>query len=263
MHKYRLPKRPSFKVIALACAALLMAPIGGVAVSSFALAKNNGGGGNGGGGNHGGGNGGGGNHGGGSHQHSSTGHGKSGAAHGKAGAAATSTGKSANAHDKKASKVQVASTKKPEDGKPKHGSLASKLGALNAAHASASAFAHASPNSRIGKLRTYYEANAAAEQAAEKLDGLRKAVDDANKALTDAQAAGVTDVTALQQAVTDAKTALATAQATATQLEADADAALKAAANKEVTDEVKAEVDRLLEGKIAQPATEPETTVTN
>ena len=33
------------------------------------------------------------------------------------------------------------------------------LGALNAAHASARAFAHASPNSRIGKIRTYYLAN--------------------------------------------------------------------------------------------------------
>ena len=33
------------------------------------------------------------------------------------------------------------------------------LGALNAAHASARAFAHASSNSRIGKIRTYYLAN--------------------------------------------------------------------------------------------------------
>lgn len=38
------------------------------------------------------------------------------------------------------------------------GSTASKLGALNAAHASPNALAHASPNSRVGKIAAYKEA---------------------------------------------------------------------------------------------------------
>ena len=44
----------------------------------------------------------------------------------------------------------------PANGK---GKTANSLGALNAAHASAQAFAHASPNSRIGKIKAYYLAN--------------------------------------------------------------------------------------------------------
>ena len=39
------------------------------------------------------------------------------------------------------------------------GKTARNLGSLNAAHASARAFAHASPNSRIGKIKAYYLAN--------------------------------------------------------------------------------------------------------
>ena len=40
-----------------------------------------------------------------------------------------------------------------------NGGNASAFGALNAAHASAQAFAHALPNSRLGKIKAYYLAN--------------------------------------------------------------------------------------------------------
>lgn len=46
--------------------------------------------------------------------------------------------------------------------KSNHGALASQLKGLNAAHASAQAFANASPNSKVGQLRAYAEANNAA-----------------------------------------------------------------------------------------------------
>src|SRR4029453_6216748 len=47
-----------------------------------------------------------------------------------------------------------------------HGSTASKLGALNAAHASDTALANASSNSRVGKIAAYKEAELAAKAAA-------------------------------------------------------------------------------------------------
>lgn len=48
-----------------------------------------------------------------------------------------------------------------------HGSDASSLGALNAAHASENALAHANPNSRVGKIAAYRDAVLAAQAAAE------------------------------------------------------------------------------------------------
>ena len=51
--------------------------------------------------------------------------------------------------------------------KVSNGNIASKLGALNAAHASAKALANASPNSRVGKIAAYRDANAASVTAAE------------------------------------------------------------------------------------------------
>jgi hypothetical protein len=45
-----------------------------------------------------------------------------------------------------------------------HGKLASKLGALNAYHASPNAFANASPNSRVGRIKAYWDALEAAEE---------------------------------------------------------------------------------------------------
>ena len=50
--------------------------------------------------------------------------------------------------------------------KVNHGAIASKLGALNAAHASANALAKAKPNSRVGKIAAYRDANAASVVAA-------------------------------------------------------------------------------------------------
>lgn len=47
----------------------------------------------------------------------------------------------------------------PKTQSASQGSTASALGSLNAAHASAKAFAHASPNSEIGKIKAYYLAN--------------------------------------------------------------------------------------------------------
>ena len=49
---------------------------------------------------------------------------------------------------------------------PNHGAVASALGALNAAHASATALANASPNSRVGKIAAYQSTAAAAALAA-------------------------------------------------------------------------------------------------
>lgn len=45
-----------------------------------------------------------------------------------------------------------------------HGKLASKLGALNAYHASPNAFENASPNSRVGRIKAYWDALEAAEE---------------------------------------------------------------------------------------------------
>ena len=84
------------------------------------------------------------------------------------------------------------------------GKLASKLGALNAAHASARAFPKASPNSRIGRIREYYEANQASIAAASAAEEAATAAVAANQAVTDAQAT-----------VTTAEAELAKAQAAA------------------------------------------------
>jgi len=63
------------------------------------------------------------------------------------------------------------------------GKLASKLGALNAYHASPTAFEHASPNSMVGKIKAYYDAM----QAGATEDELNQMLDDmANKPLDDA-----------------------------------------------------------------------------
>ncbi len=67
-----------------------------------------------------------------------------------------------------------------------NGSIASKLGALNAAHASATALANASPNSRVGKIAAYRDANAASLTAADAAD---EAAATATTAQADADAA--------------------------------------------------------------------------
>jgi hypothetical protein len=152
-----------------------------------------------------------------------------------------------------------------------HGSSASKLGALNAAHASDTALAHANPNSRVGKIAAYKEAELAAKTAAADAAAADQAVADAQTGLADAEttrdglvAAADTDgdgtlsdteqaamtqeqkdaLAAADQAVSDAEAAVANAQAAAETVDAaaaaaqdEADAALVNAANKDITDD--------------------------
>ena len=63
-------------------------------------------------------------------------------------------GNSANAHSQ-----SPGATKNAENTANGNGATASDLGALNAAHASAKAFANASPNARVGKIKAYYLAS--------------------------------------------------------------------------------------------------------
>jgi hypothetical protein len=128
-----------------------------------------------------------------------------------------------------------------------HGSIASKLGALNAAHASDTALANASPNSRVGKIAAYKEAELAAKAAAADAATADQAVADAQAALDAALAANAdvdtlndvdqATIDGLTQDVADAEAAAATADATAQTAQDDADAALVNAANKDITDD--------------------------
>jgi hypothetical protein len=128
-----------------------------------------------------------------------------------------------------------------------HGSTASKLGALNAAHASDTALANASPNSRVGKIAAYREAELAAKAAAADAAAADQAVADAQAALDAAVAANADDdplndvdqatIDGLTQDVADAEAAAATADADAQAAQDEADAALVNAANKDITDD--------------------------
>ncbi len=142
---------------ALACLGLVaggasLGQIDGFNLASAAQAK---GGGNGGG--NGGGHGNGGN-GGSSHGQSSSNHGKSAEAHGKS-----------VSHETTAAVSDVDSD-------------ANSLGALNAAHASATARKHASPNSAVGKIAAYEKSREAAS-ALEDPDAQEQALDDAEAQL--------------------------------------------------------------------------------
>jgi hypothetical protein len=128
-----------------------------------------------------------------------------------------------------------------------HGSTASKLGALNAAHASDTALANASPNSRVGKIAAYKEAELAAQAAAADAGAADQAVADAQAALDAALAANADDdplndvdqatIDGLTQDVAEAEAAAETADATAAAAQDEADAALVNAANKDITDD--------------------------
>jgi hypothetical protein len=128
-----------------------------------------------------------------------------------------------------------------------HGSTASELGALNAAHASDTALANASPNSRVGKIATYKEAELAAKAAAADAAALDQAVVDVQAALDqatlDAEADGTVtsdeqaNIDSLTKAVDDAEAAATTADTTAQTAQDDADAALVNASNKDITDD--------------------------
>lgn len=175
--------------------------------------------------------------------------------------------------EKVAKSVEVASTEK------KTKNIASKLGALNAAHASPRAFAHASPNSRIGKIKAYYEANqafltaqltagatdAVALQAAFEASAPASVVDayealQANPADPALQAAYdlavATEVPTAEQLAELASTytgwqSAVNDDALAAAAEAEAEAALNAAANKTpVSPEARIALDALLVGKI-------------
>src|SRR5262245_38138027 len=69
----------------------------------------------------------------------------------------------ANGHDKTANAKSKASTVSDDDANVEDDDTASasELGALNAAHVSPTALANASPNSRVGKIAAYKEAEVA------------------------------------------------------------------------------------------------------
>lgn len=153
------------------------------------------------------------------------------------------------------------------------------LGALNATHASAHAFANAAPDSRIGKIKSYYLANQdfiTAQTTADATDAaaLRTTfegaapadvvsayealqADPTNVALQDAYNQAVADnaltdaqVAALETAYSDWQSAVV-ADALVATAEAAAQEALNVAANKTpVDDATKAALDALIDGKI-------------
>ncbi len=146
-------------ILGLAVTVLVLAPVSvdfddGPLTFATAAAKGGGGGGGGGagggnGGGHGGGNGGGhgGGHGGGQ------GHGASAAAHGDGPGNGRGGGSKGQAQSDGVGKGKG------------QGSMASKLGSLNAAHASETARANAAPNSRVGQIAAYEQATLAAREA--------------------------------------------------------------------------------------------------
>jgi hypothetical protein len=156
----------------------------------------------------------------------------------------------ANGHDKHADKDKSAENGDSDDDADAH-----DLGALNAAHASDTALANASPNSRVGKIAAYKEAELKAQAAADAAteaeavqaagkdafdaadlnhDGM---LDDAEKtAMTPDQKAAVAAADVNGDGVIDDKDT-ADVQAAADAAQADADAALVNASNKDITDE--------------------------
>ena len=123
-----------------------------------------------------------------------------------------------------------------------HGATASSLGSLNAAHASPTALANASPNSTVGKLAIYRDSTLAARTAQDAYDALA-----ANIAATNYDADGIVGLSVLEQAAMDAdQQLLADAAAAIATNQAAADTALADAANKPITDDVIDAVNELL-----------------
>jgi hypothetical protein len=153
---------------------------------------------------------------------------------------------------------------------PNHANIASRLGSLNAAHASTTALENASPNSNVGRIAAYKEARIAADEAQDaadaaqaNADALQEIADQLQATADEDQAAADEDPTntdlqdaadeaqaAADAAQADADAALAdadAAQAAADAADAESDAALdEAAINREITDEVEAAVRDLL-----------------
>jgi hypothetical protein len=115
------------------------------------------------------------------------------------------------------------------------GSIASMLGALNAAHASKTALSHAHPTSRVGRIAAYSRAVSATEHS----------VDVAEANLAAARAALAKDPTnpSLQMAVTQDQTNLAAARRTLSRTEFTF---ARAASNKSVTPTVISALNGLL-----------------
>jgi hypothetical protein len=138
----------------------------------------------------------------------------------------------ANGHDKTAS---AKSDVGDDDSFDDEDASASELGSLNAAHASPTALANASPNSRVGKIAAYKEA--ALEAIANDPDVAQAQTD-----LDAAKAAALTNdgvIDATEQAQIDALEAdLKAAEHAAIVNDEDSMAALDAAANKPITDRV-------------------------
>jgi hypothetical protein len=149
----------------------------------------------------------------------------------------------ANGHDKHAGKDNSAEN---DDSDDDDDADAHDLGALNAAHASDTALANAAPNSRVGKIAAYKDAEIAAKAAAADAAAADQAVADAQGKLDAALAANAdadpmndvdqTTIDGLTQDVADAEAAAATVDASAQTAQDDADAALVNASNKDITD---------------------------
>ncbi len=153
---------------------------------------------------------------------------------------------------------------------PDHANIASRLGSLNAAHASPTALENASANSNVGRIAAYKAARIAADEAQDAAaaaqanadalqgvaDGLQAVADAArtaadedpnNQDLQDAAEAAQAAADEAQAAADEAQSAADTAQDAADVAEAESDAALdEAAINREVTDEVETAVRGLL-----------------
>lgn len=146
---------------------------------------------------------------------------------------------------------------------PDHANIASRLGSLNAAHASPTALENASANSNVGRIAAYKAARIAADEAQDAAaaaqanadalqgvaDGLQAVADAARTAADeDPNNQELQDAAEAAQAAADeAQSAADTAQDAADVAEAESDAALdEAAINREVTDEVETAVRGLL-----------------
>ena len=131
---------------------------------------------------------------------------------------------------------------------PREKNIKARMAALNAANADINAFMNASPNSRVGRIRAYADANFAAEQAAAAVEEAKATLAEAETALAEVD---TTAIDKAEDAVEEAETALTEAKMTAETAEDAALQALKDASNKpeEITEDglVKAAVDDLLD----------------
>lgn len=122
------------------------------------------------------------------------------------------------------SPIALVSADTPGHGNAKgNGALASELKGLNAVKANPNALLHASPNSQVGRIATYYQAALATDDARADQDKAAAALTLAAAAVKDAKrdlavalnigTASDAEIAVLKQAVQDAKAAAAVAQA--------------------------------------------------